>query len=68
MLPGECCEFALIGLGGKALDAVVARMHFHDQGGLRPDGVGKITQMCAVGGADLAKPTARPRHDVGQAK
>ncbi len=65
-LSGEGGELCRRRRGGKALDRVVAGVRLQDQPGVGADRGSEIAEMGTVGGADLAQPCPRARHDVGQ--
>ena len=50
---------------GEALDAIVAGVHLHQQGGVLADGARVVLQMGAIGGAHLHQATAGAGHDLG---
>ncbi|MNZ81239.1 hypothetical protein D3C78_998980 [compost metagenome] len=58
-------QLGFVHRGGKALNAVVAGMHLHQQPGLIVNRVTVVFQMGAVGGADFDQLAARLTHHVG---
>ena len=52
----------------ETLDAIVGRMDLKDHRRIGRDGALVVTQMRAVGGADLDKFGAGSRHDIGDAE
>ncbi len=63
MLPGQGRQGLFLHRMGKALDAVIAGVHLHQQGGALADGGGVVFEMGAVGGADLHQMAAGAGHD-----
>ena len=51
---------------GETDDAVIARMHAHERGGLLRDGVAIILEVRPVGRAHFDQPRPALRHHIGQ--
>ncbi|MNE10913.1 hypothetical protein D3C80_1036500 [compost metagenome] len=68
MLCAELRQFGFFHRGGKALDAVIAGMHLHQQPGLFVNRAAVIFQVGAVGRADLDQLATGLAHHVRDAE